>query len=625
MYKCFILIILIFSKCAYSEISNEDRLYELMNSYNEVIENKKESEDPIYVKIIKLIKTNKIKYKDQRKFIKNLVIVTEESYYSGKNNDFEFLLDKLKSYSIDNNRYLLENYYLMLAYLSEEKNATYKESSVLYNKAIKLAKIKNNKKVVFDAYISLSNLSNFYSKYPNTIKYLNLAESNKTDMADSIYLKMSKQNFFYYMKMYKESIDLSLKILKELDNSTEKDITNVYKYDYEISTYSSLALNYTKLKDYNNAIKYAKISIEKSKRNHSSFDEVYSLSMLSYAYVSNNELKNTKKILNIIKSKMIGDLIDSIGIQYNYQLVNFFYYKKSNNPVKAHKYIMGLNKYLYKNEKRTLPRILKHISDSYYLKQNFKESLNYKRKEIKYTHNKLKEDNIKLAAFYEKKQESDLLNKSNIKLSKLKNNQNKNIEKIKTKESDIIKNIKINVIFGILSVFFVLLFIKFYMKYNKISNSDYLTTLFNRRYVKKTIKKYKKNNENFSFILFDLDYFKKVNDTYGHDVGDKVIIEISNIMKNETRKEDVLSRIGGEEFLIISKSKDKVSEEIAERLRLSIENHNFSKINSKIKITASFGVAHCKRGNLTLEELYNKSDSNLYSAKNKGRNNVIST
>lgn len=160
----------------------------------------------------------------------------------------------------------------------------------------------------------------------------------------------------------------------------------------------------------------------------------------------------------------------------------------------------------------------------------------------------------------------------------------------------------------------------------KNSVTDAMTGIFNRRYfIQKTdtlINKLKNNNDG-SLIICDIDNFKRINDTYGHDTGDKVIVQFSRILSKIIRKDDILARIGGEEFAIYLPHTDKkTAESIAERMRSCTEVMTLnSRKSGEIKYTASFGVAYLRQTN-TITTLMTAADNALYCAKNTGRNCV---
>jgi diguanylate cyclase (GGDEF)-like protein len=149
---------------------------------------------------------------------------------------------------------------------------------------------------------------------------------------------------------------------------------------------------------------------------------------------------------------------------------------------------------------------------------------------------------------------------------------------------------------------------------------DPLTGLLNRRFFNffmlKVLKDKYLEGEPVSLILFDLDHFKKINDTYGHTFGDKVLKHIALLVRKHIRKNDIAIRWGGEEFAIFVNGPLDIAVKLAERLRRIIEN---SPVNG-VKITASFGVGEFKGGDP--KEFFKKVDEALYRAKQKGRNRV---
>lgn len=154
-----------------------------------------------------------------------------------------------------------------------------------------------------------------------------------------------------------------------------------------------------------------------------------------------------------------------------------------------------------------------------------------------------------------------------------------------------------------------------------LANTDALTKIPNRlrftNALDSELERSKKSYTIFSIAMFDIDHFKKINDFFGHDVGDEVIIKISEIVKNNIRSTDLLARWGGEEFMILFANINKdIAYTLCERLRSLICGDDF--INSK-NATCSFGVTE-----YIIEEdkatLLKRVDDALYEAKNSGRN-----
>ena len=158
-----------------------------------------------------------------------------------------------------------------------------------------------------------------------------------------------------------------------------------------------------------------------------------------------------------------------------------------------------------------------------------------------------------------------------------------------------------------------------------LASRDPLTGLLNRRSGEHLLKQYddekRQSKKSLCLIMIDIDNFKKINDTFGHAVGDQILISSSQLLKNKARNTDSFIRWGGEEFLIIvqdSRLKDAL--EFAERIRKSIEQHTDQVVGC---ITASFGVAESSLDEGTAS-LLNRADKALYKAKLDGKNCVKS-
>jgi len=158
-----------------------------------------------------------------------------------------------------------------------------------------------------------------------------------------------------------------------------------------------------------------------------------------------------------------------------------------------------------------------------------------------------------------------------------------------------------------------------------LAKTDALTNLINRLELDSVlnlqIEQAKRFAHPLSIIMFDIDHYKKVNDNFGHIVGDQCLVEMATILKNNARVIDTVGRWGGEEFLIICNETDlNGALNLAEKLRQAVENNQFKTVN---QITGSFGVASFKAED-TLDMLINRADQALYNAKQRGRNRVAS-
>ena len=154
-----------------------------------------------------------------------------------------------------------------------------------------------------------------------------------------------------------------------------------------------------------------------------------------------------------------------------------------------------------------------------------------------------------------------------------------------------------------------------------LSERDSLTHLYNRRAAKEFLSTCITDADaSDGVILFDIDHFKRINDTYGHQAGDVVLVAIAMRCSQVLRKNDCLARWGGEEFLVVLRHVvEEVIERIAEELRLAIASEEIEPAGS---VTASFGVSVIKPTD-TIENLLRRVDTAMYAAKTSGRNRVM--
>lgn len=158
----------------------------------------------------------------------------------------------------------------------------------------------------------------------------------------------------------------------------------------------------------------------------------------------------------------------------------------------------------------------------------------------------------------------------------------------------------------------------------QLASRDSLTGVYNRHALVHNFKRYhdESNKVPLSLLILDLDYFKQVNDQYGHDVGDKVLIETAALL-DALSDEHLVYRIGGEEFCIALHDCDlQHARHKAELIRHTIERYEFSGGEEAIKLTASIGVYQCHHFD-SLESVLKEADKELYRAKKNGRNQVM--
>ncbi len=158
-----------------------------------------------------------------------------------------------------------------------------------------------------------------------------------------------------------------------------------------------------------------------------------------------------------------------------------------------------------------------------------------------------------------------------------------------------------------------------------MAEKDFLTNIYNRRsffnYAKKLFSSMKRGNIKLTIAMIDIDHFKKCNDTYGHDAGDRVIVSVAKELSNSFRNEDVVARIGGEEFCVCCVNMEtKSAKKIFDSLRKRIEETPIIYKDKTIRISISIGVCQTAQENVHKMIVY--ADKMLYKAKENGRNQV---
>ncbi|MDY6934154.1 MAG: diguanylate cyclase [Spirochaetota bacterium] len=165
----------------------------------------------------------------------------------------------------------------------------------------------------------------------------------------------------------------------------------------------------------------------------------------------------------------------------------------------------------------------------------------------------------------------------------------------------------------------------------KLAKEDPLTNLLNRRsFLDEALKELDRairEGREISTVMVDIDDFKRINDTYGHQIGDEIIIEFARRLQSSCRTYDILGRYGGEEFLILlPQTKSSSAVKIAKRIRSVIKNKPFKIMGEGITVTASFGVSVLKPDGRSkddqIDDLVKRTDIALYEAKKGGKNRV---
>jgi len=162
----------------------------------------------------------------------------------------------------------------------------------------------------------------------------------------------------------------------------------------------------------------------------------------------------------------------------------------------------------------------------------------------------------------------------------------------------------------------------------RMAHTDALTGMFNRRFfmqrLNEEFERLQRHGSVLSVLIFDLDHFKRINDTYGHDAGDVVLMGVADVVNEIKRLTDIACRLGGEEFALLLPETDRAGAiHLAQRLRRGIEEYDYSlKVGQRLAVTASVGVATVGQRSKAPENVLKVADRALYKAKNSGRNMV---
>jgi diguanylate cyclase (GGDEF)-like protein len=165
-------------------------------------------------------------------------------------------------------------------------------------------------------------------------------------------------------------------------------------------------------------------------------------------------------------------------------------------------------------------------------------------------------------------------------------------------------------------------------KLELIASTDPLTGAFNRRHLDlvgmNELSRSKRNNSTFTILMLDIDHFKAVNDTYGHDIGDEALIETVAVIKKNIRGEDLLFRLGGEEFAVMLPETTKLAAyDTAKRIRIAISEIVIQTPIAPLCFTLSIGIAENTPADDDIDVILKRADEALYRAKSSGRNKVI--
>ena len=156
-----------------------------------------------------------------------------------------------------------------------------------------------------------------------------------------------------------------------------------------------------------------------------------------------------------------------------------------------------------------------------------------------------------------------------------------------------------------------------------LASTDSLTGLLNRRKMLELIQECEETQNDFSLVLCDIDNFKKLNDNYGHDCGDKVLLNISEFFRSHISAPNQVCRWGGEEILILLVGNHENAVAFSKRLCIGIAANSINYEGHKIAVTMTFGVSSYQKGISTIDRMIIDADQKMYCGKASGKNQVV--
>lgn len=499
-----------------------------------------------------------------------------------------------------------------------------KQAMDLYLQAESLSKKIESKKLLAETY---SFMASSFSKNNNDVealKYYHQAYLHIKALDDELemaYLKVQMSRSYSYLDDNEKAITLAKEAIYYFHQ-------HEYYFD-ELFAQSALAKNYISMKQYNLAIECYENVIELSSK-------VETENLIGVAYLGLAKTYHIQKQHN--KASQYFDLYQKIQRNAkapSYQIDNLLLGASiafaTNNIVIAKESLKQVENIISAlNEESMLfwrIKVLDFNADIAVYEKNYLAAYQFQTEARKLLSTYQNNEREKVRSKYKIMFDTDQALLKNQLLE-----QNKELDKVSLENAA--QKQKLQTLFIIIIslcvvvlIFFIIRQFKNSKVLNRLANTDPLTELANRRYTfthaENMLLAAKKSNQNFAVIMFDIDHFKQVNDTYGHAAGDIVLKGIGDVASEYVRDNDILGRIGGEEFLLVLPNTSATQAiEVAERIRVGIELKKFIIADKSLCITASFGVAELTQTQQDFSQLFQETDTALYQAKNNGRNNV---
>lgn len=564
---------------------------------------------------VKLSETQSIVTNEEKNLI-NDVLSGNEIDRSNFEKEYLDTIEKLKKYNITNNTEKLGKAYYLLG-INSFKNNNYENALNYLNTSADY----------------LKNTKNYYYILKNNECKINIY------MAKSDYIDALKCGNEMYLLMEREDI-------KSLSNE-EKAILEVKVLSSVLATTSKFKMDavsdtvYKELTDisqqyeesYDNIYIYAKY---KYNLNNGQYDEAkkYALEYIDY-FKNSSDVKEECANFYLLEALIYMNDLDNI--QEVFDKVEKGYSQMDNPVLDAN---LEALKGAYEEKKGNYAQSLTHYNDAMakYEKLDYMIEANDIDEQILSLHNKV---NIDLNYYLDKRVEFAKNNEYTKSLGKLTDSlvsilysKNQEDSSIIKKENERINSItktvkKINHVYFTIIIFLIYMTITLIRELNKrkereyelreIVKTDYLTKAYSKQYTYRLIYKKIAEKSEFAVMMFDLDKFKNINDTYGHIVGDAVLVSMVNEIKGLLRRGDAIGRFGGEEFLLVISNVNDL-ENYMKAIQQAVKNIQWD--IPELKVTISGGVS-MSSGKEDVDDIISEADEKLYTAKNSGRDKII--
>lgn len=442
----------------------------------------------------------------------------------------------------------------------------YDQALEFYLKSLKTREELHDKKGISDSLNTVGNIYFQLKNYSQALDYYKKSLSIRLELKEEIAIGKSYNNMgnlFSMMKDYPKALEYYYDAIKLYDKGGEKKLKS--------SVYNNIGIIYREKGDLDQALKSFLEAIKIAKE----LDLVYNLPNTSNeaarTFLAMKKFAEAEEYLTYALTEA-KKLSARNMVQESYQLFSELYFEKK-DYIKAYEFYK-----LYADLKDSiygeLSGKIAEIQSKYIAEQKEKEAEIYRLK------------NVEMAKYIKDLQKAnDIIKKKNKELTDA------------------------------------------YMKLDLLARTDPLTRLSNRRDILDKIKyealKFERSGEKFIVVISDIDNFKTFNDSYGHDCGDFVLVNLANLMRSVLRKQDCIGRWGGEEFIFLMPKTDfEGGTMVAEKIRKKIENETFYYRDIKLNITMTFGV-NVFDTIMDIDYCINKADEALYHGKYKGKNCVV--